>query len=85
MDTKTRNAIIGVDMNRMGEPTRQGASSRPVPKLHGPDLEAERTAAGDEIIRRAMARVAAEETEAKVEDRAALEARLMAQVAGNAD
>ena len=82
MDKRTRDAVIGVDMNRMELPAHPGASAIPRAKPMEPKIEAEREAAMDAVINRAMAKVAEQEAEAKVEDADAIRQRLFDQVAG---
>ena len=83
MDLKTREAVIGQDMNRMGPPhrlpTNQGASSKP----RGVVREApEAPDPVQAVVDKVMSDMAAEKAAEAGSDRAAVEKMLLDQVAG---
>ena len=85
MDQKTREAVIGQDMNRMGPPhrlpTNQGASLKPRPVVRE---AAPATDPVQAVVDRVMRQMADEKAAESVGDREAVERKLMAQVSGHA-
>ena len=81
MDQKTKAAVIGKDMDRMGAPfpVRPGASSKPRPTVReavpAPD-------AIDALVNKVMRQMADEKAAEVGSDRAAVERMLLDQVSG---
>ena len=83
MDLKTREAVIGQDMNRMGPPhrlpTHPGASLKPRPTVREAEPAPD---AIDALVNKVMSDMAAEKAAESVSDRAAVEKMLLDQVSG---